>query len=80
MGLYRCAKCDCCENTALGLYWTRDMINNFDWTGLEDYKGMPLCSECAPKHFSNGTPTGSGQWHNLFPKKPFDEVVKLRTE
>ena len=73
MGLYKCAKCGCCENTALGLYWTRNLIENYDWTGLEEYKGQPLCSECGPTHFSSGEPTKFGVWHNRFPKEPYKE-------
>lgn len=74
MGLYKCAKCGCCENTALGLYWTRHMSENFDWSDVgEEWKGKPLCSECAPSRFSDGTPTRWGKWHNHFPKEEFKE-------
>lgn len=73
MGLYKCAKCGCCENTALGFYHMRDMVDDFDWTGLEEYKGQPLCSECAPKYFSDGKPTGFGKWHGKFPKEPYKD-------
>lgn len=33
MPLFKCSRCTCVENTALGAYWTR--------------KDEPLCSECA---------------------------------
>lgn len=33
MPLFRCSKCDCVENTALGEYWGRPE--------------KPLCSECS---------------------------------
>ena len=75
MPLYKCAKCGCVENTALGLYWTREiMIKDYDWTGLEEYRGKPLCSECAPAKYIDGTPTSFGKWHNRFPKEPFDDT------
>lgn len=71
MPIFKCAKCGCAENTALGLYWTRHLINNYDWSDVgEEYKGKPLCSECAPTHFASGDETGYGKWHNRFPKEP----------
>ena len=73
MPLFKCAKCGCVENTALGHYWTRHMVDNYDWSDVgEQYKGQPLCSECAPTHFANGEPTGRGKWHGKFPKEPYD--------
>lgn len=36
MSLYRCPKCGCVENTALGDYW-----------GAQYEKREPQCSECA---------------------------------
>ena len=71
MPIFKCAKCGCAENTALGLYWTRHMAENYDWSEVgEEYKGKALCSECAPKHFTNGEPTGYGKWHGKFKKEP----------
>lgn len=77
MGLYKCAKCGCCENTATGFYWTREMVDMYDWSDVGDeFKGKPLCSECAPTHFSSGQKTRFGKWHNHFKKEPYDEVMK----
>lgn len=74
MGVFKCAKCGCLENTALGLYWTRDYIDWYVWDETnEEYKGQPLCSECAPKTFKDGTKTGWGEWHSHFEKKPYDD-------
>ena len=75
MGLYKCAKCGCCENTALGFYWVRHAwADLLDWSevGVE-YKGKPLCSECAPKRFADGKPTGFGKWHGKFKKELYKE-------
>lgn len=70
MSIYKCAKCGCKENTALGLYWMRRYTELYDWSDVgEQYKGLPLCSECAPSHFSNGEPTGWGKWHGKFKKE-----------
>ena len=49
------------------------MVDNYDWSDVgEQYKGQPLCSECAPTHFADGEPTGRGKWHGKFPKEPYD--------
>lgn len=74
MGLFKCEKCGCCENTALGLYWiAEDFAETADWSDVGDeYKGKHLCSECAPSKFKDGTPTGYGKWHNKFSKRPFE--------
>lgn len=71
MPIFKCAKCGCAENTAFGLYWTRHMPENYDWSEVgEEYKGKALCSECAPKRYSDGEPTGFGEWHGHFKKEP----------
>ena len=36
----------------------------WDWTGLEEYEGTPLCSACAPTKFNDGTPSKYGKWHD----------------
>jgi len=71
MGLFKCAKCECIENTALGFYWSKNMPEGFDWDEDNiDFKGKPLCSECAPKSYSDThKPTGFGKWHGKFPKE-----------
>jgi len=74
MPLFKCEKCGCVENTALGLYWTRHWVDNFDYSEVgEEYKGRALCSECAPKRYSDGTPTKYGKWHGKFPKEQWDD-------
>lgn len=76
MGIFKCAKCGCAENTALGWFWAREVLaDDVDWSEVgEEYKGKALCSECAPKSFKDGAPTGfRGVWHNQFPKKPYKE-------
>ena len=73
MPIFKCAKCGCAENTALGLYWTRKDTDLFDYSDVgEEFKGQALCSECAPTHFSDGTPTPWGKWHGHFPKEPYE--------
>ena len=74
MGLFKCAKCGCIENTALGWYWAAKVCaDDADWSEVgEEYKGMKLCSECAPKYWKDGKPTGFGKWHNKFPKEPYN--------
>lgn len=75
MGLYKCEKCGCVENTALGWYWTASLLaDDCDWSEVgEEYKGKKLCSECAPKKYKDGKPTGFGKWHGHFPKTPFPD-------
>ena len=62
MPLFRCEKCNCVENTALGFYWSRKV----DWP--KEYHGK-LCSACGPSHYPDGTSTGLGTWHGKFPQK-----------
>lgn len=76
MPIFKCAKCGCAENTALGWYWSAESLADaVDLTEVgEEFYGKPLCSECAPKFYKDGEPTGfAGKWHNLFEKKPYEE-------
>lgn len=75
MPIFKCAKCGCAENTALSMYWSRkELAEDLDWSEVgEQYKGQPLCSECTPKKFKDGKPTGFGEWHNRFPKELYDK-------
>ena len=66
MSLYQCDECGCRENTACGLYWSRNRTHLFDWTGIDHLKGKSLCSACAPTKFRSGTPTEFGKWHGQF--------------
>ena len=42
------------------------MNDCFDWSGMEDKRGMRLCSACGPTHYIDGNPTGYGKWHGRF--------------
>lgn len=74
MGVFVCDKCECVENTALGLYWSKDYTDLFP----EPYvKGTALCSECAPTHYYDGEKTDFGVWHGQFPKLKWDGKRKV---
>ncbi len=68
MSLFQCAKCGCCENTALTSCGHAHMEDYFDWTGIEEWRGSLLCSACAPTRYSDGTPVTrkAGKWHDQF--------------
>ena len=78
MGLFVCDNCDCIENTALGLYWSR----NSESLWPPEIRGKALCSECAPTHFKCGQPTNkfNGQWHGKFPKVKYDPAAGRKYE
>jgi len=42
------------------------MVEYFDWTGIEDRCGKPLCSACGPTKYIHGKPTECGHWHGEF--------------
>lgn len=66
MSLYQCEHCGCCENTALGAYYSAAMPEIFDWSGMEERKGKRLCSADGPVKYVDGNPTGYGKWHGEF--------------
>lgn len=67
MSLYQCEHCGCCENTALGCYWSAKTDPDlFDWTDIGDRRGKYLCSACGPTRYSDGDVTGHGEWHGRF--------------
>lgn len=68
MSLFQCEACGCCENTALSSQGYTTLIDIFNWEGKEEYKGKKLCSECGPKYYTDGKPTGAGKWHGRFEK------------
>lgn len=82
MGIFVCAKCGCVENTALGLYWSKDHPEYFKWTKKnEKYKGQPLCSECMPTEYADGSgQAGTGEWHGKFEKLTKEEWLKKYPE
>jgi len=63
MPIFKCAKCGCAENTALSMYWGRNSLaDELDWSEVgEEYKGLPLCSECTPKRYLDGSETSLGR-------------------
>ena len=77
MGLFICAKCNCIENTALGWYWSSSRSKEMIVLPpeLEQYHGLPLCSECLPiVPFTDGSGfTGKGKWHGRWPKENYDD-------
>lgn len=68
MSLFQCENCGCCENTALSAQGFAPMKDLFDWTGIEDRKGMLLCSVCGPTRYRDGVITKYGEWHRVFPR------------
>ena len=72
MPLFRCEKCGCIENTALGHFWSRS-IQDFKGTEFE----KALCSECTPSFYPDGSKTkNGGKWHGHFPKEQATEIDK----
>ena len=66
MSLFQCESCGCCENTALAAQGFKALASCFDWSGVEDKKGLRLCSACGPTKYREGTPTKYGKWHDVF--------------
>lgn len=64
MALYRCEACGCVENTASGFYYDTD-----DERWPPAVRGKKLCSACGPATSADGTGTGWGYWHGLFPQR-----------
>ena len=70
MSLFQCQHCGCVENTAMAFQGCDGYaVKFFDWTGLEERKGMKLCSACGPTKFKDGKPTELGQWHGEFERR-----------
>lgn len=69
MPCFVCAKCGSIENTALGHYWSRKHVEFKEGSLPTELKGEPLCSECTPLEYSDGSKAGNGKWHNKFPKE-----------
>lgn len=85
MSLFICAKCGCIDNTATSSYWGLTRLGAKDDyiydESLKEYKGMPLCSECAKIvfHKDNSTPNVvPGKWHGKFPKELATEEDKKK--
>ncbi|EGT4280880.1 hypothetical protein DOX46_15175 [Cronobacter malonaticus] len=70
MSLFQCEKCGCVENTALSSQGFNGIFEMFfDWSYSPESKGKKLCSACGPTHYSDGTETEYGRWHNHFPRQ-----------
>jgi len=66
MSLFQCQNCGCCENTACASQGFVVMADCFDWAGMEEKRGMALCSACGPTRYADGKPTRYGKWHEKF--------------
>lgn len=68
MAIYQCEWCGCKENSTKGNLNTWHMPDMYSWAGIEDRKGMKLCSACSPIYYSDGKPCSkfNGQWHGCF--------------
>ena len=66
MSLFQYENWGCKENTALASTYSWICPEDYDWSGIEDRKGMKLCSACLPKKFIDGSNTGHGKWHGKF--------------
>lgn len=77
MPCFICAKCFCVDNTATGYFWGSSRTNTFKAGALPpELLGKPLCCECAPAEYSDGSINKDyGIWHGLFPKEHFEVVV-----
>lgn len=65
MSLFQCQRCGCVENTALsgqGMSWP----DLFSWVGIEERRGIKLCSACGPTAYRDNAPTKYGKWHGRF--------------
>jgi len=69
MSLFQCENCGCVENTALVSQGIRDVTEWFDWEGIEERRGILLCSACAPTLLADKTQSGFGVWHGRFERK-----------
>jgi hypothetical protein len=80
MGLFVCDKCNCVENTALGWYWSKDIMRLVLPADMKEYEeGKSLCSECLPesgRFTDGGNPGFKGKWHGKFPKETIDVFMK----
>lgn len=65
MSMFQCQRCGCAENTACSSQGFED-VTLFDWSGIENRKGLKLCSACGPSTYANGESTAYGKWHRRF--------------
>lgn len=70
MSRFKCSKCGAIDDASLTDYWLIKWSPNlYNWKGLEDYYGKPLCSQCGPSKLASGASSGLGKWHNKFPRE-----------
>lgn len=65
MSMFQCERCGCAENTALS-HGGSKRSQNYDWSGMEEWKGKMLCSACAPAKYNSGIKSNLGVWHGAF--------------
>lgn len=80
MPLFVCDKCGCIENTACGHWWARKHVFFEEGSLDPELVGKPLCSECIPARYSDGSPAGTGEWHGRFPKEHWTSEFKVKPE
>ena len=78
MPCFVCEKCGCIDNTATGHYWSRGSVMFKEGLLLPELVGKPLCSECTPLFYSDGSSTDGGKWHDLFPKEHWSVHYKIK--
>lgn len=80
MPCFVCAKCGCIENTACGHYWGRKTNDFLEGSLPDELLGKPLCSECTPLQYSDGSIAGTGKWHGNFPKEHWKVNYEIKPE
>ncbi len=80
MPCFVCEKCGCIENTACGHYWGRNRIMFKEGSLQKELVGKPLCSECTPLFYKDGSPTGEGKWHGRFEKEHWSTKFETKPE
>lgn len=74
MSLFICEDCFCVENTALGMWWSRNDVGIW----APEHVGKARCSACAPATYRDGGATGYGAWHRRFSKDLATEADRSR--
>lgn len=78
MSLFQCEWCGCICNTAIDCPKYRFSIPGGRQVAKK-YIGINLCSVDGPKYYLDGTPTGYGKWHGVFPRKFFKKGSLKKT-
>lgn len=71
--MFVCDECKCVDNSVHGFYW--DVYSRKFKDASKN--GKVLCSECTPSEYADGTKTGKGKWHGLFPKRKWDGMYDV---